>query len=198
MKNCYAVNANHDDGFQSWAINGDPPERVVLRGNTIINYEDPGQPFRGSLQGIGLFDGPYVDWVIENNVVIVDHWHGISVYNGFNCRVMNNTVVDINSTSPGPPWIMVRDHKDGTHSENCIVRNNIAPQIIMDIGVTGDHNFTTTDYQSIFVDYAGFDLRLESGASPVNAGSPDLAPLLDITGALRPQGSSVDIGAYEQ
>ena len=46
---------------------------MVLRGNTIINYEDPGQPHRGTLQGIGCFDGMFVDWVIENNVVIVDH-----------------------------------------------------------------------------------------------------------------------------
>ncbi|HTG00368.1 MAG TPA: hypothetical protein VK654_07240, partial [Nitrospirota bacterium] len=79
VRNCYAVNANHDDGFQSWSINGDPPrERVVLRGNTIINYTDPNQPFRGTLQGIGCFDGWYINWVVENNVIITDHWHGIS------------------------------------------------------------------------------------------------------------------------
>ena len=34
VMNCYDVNDNHDDGFQSWSINDDPPrERVVLRDN---------------------------------------------------------------------------------------------------------------------------------------------------------------------
>lgn len=52
IKNCYSVNANHDDGFQSWSINDDPPrERVVLRGNTFINYTDPNQPFRELFRG---------------------------------------------------------------------------------------------------------------------------------------------------
>ena len=52
---------------------------IVLRGNTIINYEDPNQPHRGTLQGIGCFDGMFVDWVVENNVVIIDHYHGITL-----------------------------------------------------------------------------------------------------------------------
>ena len=52
---------------------------LVLRGNTIINYEDPDQPHRGTLQGIGCFDGMFVDWIIENNVIIVDHYHGITL-----------------------------------------------------------------------------------------------------------------------
>jgi hypothetical protein len=30
---------------------------VVLRGNTIINFENPDQPMKSALQGIGLFDG---------------------------------------------------------------------------------------------------------------------------------------------
>lgn len=62
VMNCYAVNANHDDGFQSWSVGpggvGTGEVRgVVLRRNTIINYVDPEQPFRGTLQGIGCFDG---------------------------------------------------------------------------------------------------------------------------------------------
>ena len=44
VKNCYDVNRNHDDGFQSWSVgpNGigtGEVVRMVLRGNTIINYE---------------------------------------------------------------------------------------------------------------------------------------------------------------
>ena len=100
VKNCYDVNRNHDDGFQSWSRGEDgrvgrgEVRGIVLRGNTIINFEDPGQPYRGTLQGIGCFDGMFVDWVVENNVVITDHFHGITLSGARNCRIVNNTVID--------------------------------------------------------------------------------------------------------
>lgn len=199
VKNCYDVNQNHDDGFQSWSINDDPPrERVVLRGNMIINYEDPNQPFRGTLQGIGCFDGPYVDWVVENNLVITDHWHGISMYGAINSRIVNNTVVDINNTSPGPPWIMINPHKDGTPSQGCLIRNNIAAQYIITGDTVADHNFELKDTDNLFVDPAAFDYHLRSDAAAViDQGSSKSAPDTDLEGVARPQGSAVDIGCYE-
>jgi hypothetical protein len=105
IKNSYAVNGNHDDGFQSWSsgaggVGTGEVVGIVLRGNTFINYEDPNQPHRGAMQGIGCFDGMYVDWVIENNVIIVDHWHGISFNGVRNTRIVNNTVLDPNGKSP--------------------------------------------------------------------------------------------------
>jgi hypothetical protein len=198
VKNCYDVNENHDDGFQSWSINDDPPrERVVLRGNLIINYEDPDQPLRGTLQGIGCFDGPYIDWVVENNVVITDHWHGITLSGAFNCRIVNNTVIDPNSQDPGPCWIRISDHKDGTHSANCLIRNNIAASISAGEGVTADHNFLLQDPAALFVDWQARDLRLIPGAPVIDSGSADLAPETDFDGTARPQGQGIDIGAFE-
>jgi len=198
VKNCYAVNSNHDDGFQSWSINDDPPrERVILRGNVFINYEDPNQPYRGTLQGIGCFDGPYVDWIVENNVVIVDHWHGIAFYGAYGCLIVNNTVVDQNDISPGPPWSRVDPHKDGTASRGCVIRNNIAPQIITSEGVTADHNYLVTDYNATFQDCASFDLRPRADAAVIDAGSPSQAPAEDADGTPRPRGRGYDIGAYE-
>jgi hypothetical protein len=95
IKNCYDVNANHDDGFQSWSVGDNGVgtgvvKGMILRGNTIINYEDPNQPFRGTLQGIGCFDGMFEDWRVENNVVITDHWHGITLSGSKNCVIINN------------------------------------------------------------------------------------------------------------
>lgn len=141
VKNCYDVNGNHDDGFQSWSVGTDGKvgtgvvKGIVLRGNTIINYEDVNQPFRGTLQGIGCFDGMFQDWIVEKNIVKVDHWHGISLYGAINAEVRDNIVTDLNSERPGPPWIMLHSHKNGTPSRNSLVTCNIAPKIITDDGI---------------------------------------------------------------
>ncbi|MEP6635051.1 MAG: right-handed parallel beta-helix repeat-containing protein, partial [Luteimonas sp.] len=90
--------ANHDDGFQSWSVGptgvGSGEVRgVTLRGNVFINATNPNNPLRSTMQGIGCFDGFFVDWVVENNVVVTDHWHGISFYGMRDSRIVNNTVI---------------------------------------------------------------------------------------------------------
>jgi len=202
VKNCYKVNANHDDGFQSWStgpngVGSGEVVGVVLRGNTIINYDDPNQPYRGTLQGIGCFDGTFVDWVIENNVIITDHWHGITLGGARNCLVINNTVLDQNKTSPGPPWICIDKHKNGTASVNCVVRNNLATNFKNAAGVLQENNLRIQDPASLFVDPARFDLHLLPGAAAIDAGSSLDAPKLDRDRIGRPQGGGIDIGAYE-
>jgi hypothetical protein len=202
VKNCYKVNANHDDGFQSWSTGPDGVGSgevvgIVLRGNTIINYEDPNQPYRGTLQGIGCFDGTFVDWVVENNVVITDHWHGITLLGARNCLVVNNTVLDLNETSPGPPWISIGKHKNGTAPVNCIVRNNLATDFSDAAGVLEENNLIIHDPAALFVDPAHFDLHLLPGAAAIDAGGSLNAPALDHDRIPRPQGNAIDIGAYE-
>jgi len=203
VKNCYDVNANHDDGFQSWSVGSGgvgtgQVTGVVLRGNTIINYTNPNQPHRGTLQGIGMFDGTFVDWVIENNVVITDHWHGITLLGATNCRVVNNTVIDPNTVTPGPPWIEIGAHKNGTPPSGCVVRNNLATDFqSASTGVTEDHNITVTTLGTHFVNPGGYDLHLLATSPAIDKGSSQLAPKTDIEGTPRPQGSAVDVGAYE-
>jgi parallel beta-helix repeat protein len=205
VSGCYAVNANHDDGFQSWSEGADGSvgtgvvKRVKLIGNTIINYTDAAQPFRGTLQGIGCFDGMFEEWVVENNVIVTDHWHGISLYGAKNCRIVNNTVCDLNTADPGPPWIMITNLKNGTKSSGCVVRNNLATAVFNEGDATcvADHNIILKNPADFFVDYAGLDLHLKAGAPAVDSGSGSLAPATDITGAPRPTGDGVDVGAYE-
>ena len=103
---------NHDDGFQSWSVGpggvGTGEVRgVVLRGNVFVNSRTRTSRCAARMQGIGCFDGFFVDWVVENNVVITDHWHGISFLGMRDSRIVNNTVIDVDRRSPGPPWIMV-------------------------------------------------------------------------------------------
>ncbi|HUT88975.1 MAG TPA: right-handed parallel beta-helix repeat-containing protein [Thermoguttaceae bacterium] len=203
VRNCYDVNRNHDDGFQSWSRGDDgrvgtgEVKGIVLRGNTIVNYEDPQQPHRGTLQGIGCFDGTFVDWVVENNVVVTDHYHGITLSGARDCRIVNNTVIDRRDGRPGPPWIRIGSHKNGTPSSGCVVRNNLTTSLNVGDGVTADHNLIIKDPQALFVDVAAFDLRLRSDCEAIDAGSPDLAPSHDAAGTPRPQGEGIDVGAYE-
>jgi len=202
VKNCYKVNANHDDGFQSWStgpggVGTGEVVGVVLRGNTIINYVDLNQPYRGTLQGIGCFDGTFVDWVIENNVIITDHWHGITLLGARNCLVINNTVLDLNTTTPGPPWICIGKHKNGTAPVNCIVHNNLATAFNDATGVLEESNLKITNLAALFVDANHLDVHLLPDAPAIDAGSGTIAPKLDRDRIPRPQGKAIDIGAYE-
>lgn len=205
VKNCYDVNENHDDGFQSWSateagVGTGEVVGIVLRGNVIINYEDPNQAFRGTLQGIGCFDGFFVDWVVENNVIVTDHWHGITLLGARDSRIVNNTVIDLNDTDPGPPWIRVAPHKDGRPSEGVVVRNNLTTALSLEgSGITEDHNLIIDDANvgQLFVDAPGDLHLLATAAAAIDTGSADLAPANDAEGVPRPQGAGVDLGAYE-
>ena len=214
IKNCYKVNDNHDDGFQSWSRGPDGKSGggevvgVTLSGNQIINYEDPDQPFRCALQGIGLYDGMYVDWVIENNVVVVDHIHGITVMGARNVRVLNNTVIDPNRTKPGPPRITITRHKNGTQPENNFIVNNLAvfnnakkydnwSFAISRKGVILRGNMRVIDPKVFFKDFESGDLRPKPGSRLIDAGTSEMAPATDIDGNPRPRGKGVDVGAYE-
>jgi parallel beta-helix repeat protein len=193
IKNCYDVDDNHDDGIQFYRGGGLAHRRVILRGNRIIAFEDANQPHRGTLQGIGCFDGPYIDWIVENNVVFVDHWHGISLYDATNCLIRHNTVGDLNTTSPGPPWIRLA----GT-SSNCTVRNNLTTALSLagDPWVTADHNIVYSDDRAFFVDHDNRDFHLIQGCAAIDAAiASNLST--DIEMALRPRGEAADIGAYE-
>lgn len=203
VKNSYAVDDHHDDGFQSWSVGDDGVGTgevvgIVLRGNTFINYEDPEQPHRGTLQGIGCFDGTFVDWLVENNVVMTDHWHGITLLGARNSIVRNNTVIDLDNESPGPPWISVNDHKDGTPPVGCAVYNNLTTDLDNADAVREEQNLLVdmSELDSYFVDAANHDLHLVPGAPAIDAGM-DTGPEQDRDGIPRPQGNGMDVGAYE-
>jgi hypothetical protein len=204
IKNSYDVDAVHNDGFQSWSLGSEGVGTgevigVVLRGNTFINYEDPQQPHRGAMQGIGCFDGMFVDWVVENNVVIVDQWHGIAFGGLRNSRIVNNTVLDPNGERPGPPWIKVTSHKNGAPSMGVVVRNNLSTAIVIEVeeDLVADHNLIIRKPEKLFVDAPAYDLHLKKKARAVDTGSSTLAPAIDHDKVPRPWGDGYDIGAYE-
>jgi hypothetical protein len=196
---------NHDDGFQSWSVGpggvGTGEVRnVVLRGNVFVNHTNPAHPLRTSMQAIGCFDGWFVNWVVENNVVITDHWHGISFLGMRDSRIVNNTVIDLVAGRPGPPWIAVNPHKNLTPSSNVIVRNNLGhrlrrlrherdvrPQRRVHDGERGD-----------LLRGAAVRPAPEAGHVRGRHRQPGLAPALDVERVARPQGAGFDLGAYER
>lgn len=105
--------ANHDDAIQCFLFNvGTGTVRdVTVRGNLIVNYEStPALP--APFQGIGFFDGPLVDFIVEDNVVFVDHYHGVSLYDAQGSRVVNNTAFTRWNTGNVKPWVMLGEKLD--------------------------------------------------------------------------------------
>lgn len=116
---------NHDDGIQVFLFNvGTGTVRdVTLRGNIIIARETDGLPFPNPLQGIGCFDGPLVHFLVESNVVCVNHYHGISLYDAQDCTIQDNTCFS-RWTDHAQPWIMLGLKKNQAGGNT--VRNNLA------------------------------------------------------------------------
>jgi len=188
------IDGNHDDMIQLYRGGGVPHVGVVIRGNYFDGRKILGRPHTTSPQGVGCFDGPYVDCVVENNVVLTAHYHGISLYSAQGSRIINNTVID--PSRQYPAWISTPS------GSNCVIRNNLSysiPSGNPDTGIVVDHNIQLTDTLSdqIFVDWRKGDVHLREGGPAVDAGSANLAPTIDIDKKARPSGDGFDIGAYE-
>lgn len=126
IKNNYCSAAdgdpNHDDGIQCFLFNKGTGtvRRATVVGNIIINREDDRQKFHNPLQAIGFFDGPLIDFVVTDNVVLVDMWHGVTLSDARNARIERN-VAWTRWTSRRRPWIQLSGR-----SRNSIVRDNYA------------------------------------------------------------------------
>jgi hypothetical protein len=212
----FTYDENHYDGFQAYTccpVGSDTLKNVIIRQNTIINTSDTTRQWQGPMQGISCFDGFFENWTIENNLVIVDHWHGITLLGAINCRIINNTCVDPYDVSPidsydpqstsvhGPPWVSIKAHKNGNPSYNNTIQNNIASALNNDTGIgTVSHNtliVASSFYPNHFVNYLGLDYHLISASTAIDAGISNFAPYEDIDNLPRPQGYGFDTGAYE-
>lgn len=219
------VAENHDDLFQAftYAAGGtgqDTLKNDIVRGNIFISTTDTNRPFVGMVQGIGCFDGVFLNWTVENNIVITDNYHGISFYDAVNCKIVNNTVLDPyvvtpidtydnNKSSIGPAWILIDTKGLLGGSSGNIVKNNLVSSVITLSSPTdgiASNNISIgaiSNYSKYFVDIsnlavpASFDLHLKAGSLAISAGSIVDAPLVDFDDMPRPQGGKVDIGAYE-
>ncbi len=209
VENCVKVNENHDDGFQAWAPRGKAAKNrsslsnLTIANNMILEWTGPNDhPLRCRLQGIGLFDGPYRNVVITNNVIAVSAYHGIAIYGGHGVTITHNTVVHSDpNRGEDFPWIRVNDQKSGAPASDLIVANNLA------MGYANATSaplppFRLTNAQitrpfPLFKNATEHDYRPRADSEVIDAGKSAYAPDHDINGQPRPQGNAPDLGAYE-
>lgn len=116
---------NHDDAIQCFLHSKGTGlmRNLTLSHNIIIGHEPGVEPNAANNHGIGLFDGPLENFRIENNVIMVSHWHGISVFDGQGCTIVDN-IVWSQFNGKLKPWIMLGE-KQGKAIGNT-VKNNYA------------------------------------------------------------------------
>ena len=100
-----------------------PPASIKSAKLMISAHEDPNQKWINALQDLGFFDGPLVDFVVTDNVVNVDSYHGISMYDAQNALVERNVVWAPDSQKVRP-WITFGT-KDKVAKDN-VARNNFS------------------------------------------------------------------------
>ncbi len=207
VRNCVKIDANHDDGFQSFTRTGNKAgigllKNLLIENNRIFEWSSPRKnALRCRLQGISLFDGMYDGVTIRNNVVAVSAYHGITVAGALNSAIVNNTVVEANGVPGKSPWIGVFRHKDGTPSFNVTVANNLVTRMSARTNVQQKilvtNNVIVTSVFREFVSFPDGDFALGPQALGVDRGDMKFAPPTDIVGVTRPQGKAPDAGAYE-
>lgn len=145
----------------------------IVRANIVYNVQTRTQYVDGN--GICIQRGA----LVYNNVCYGNQHHGIRVDDKLALqgivKIYHNTLYD-NGTSPIGLY-------DGIVPD---IRNNLGPSQTDNLAATS----------GLFVDAAGGDFHLVSGAAAIDAAG-DVGVTEDLEGTPRPQGSMFDLGAYE-
>ena len=211
--NDYAI--QHDDAFQTFSLEADPKvEAVTLRYNKFLLFEDPITPFvinnnliGNLMQGVIITDGYADSWIVENNLIVNDQPHGISLYGVRYSRIQNNTVIQHPNYSDTdvPRIFLAPSNKTGQQNFTNVIRNNITAQFTAwayanDTVFEGNIELDRTDRESYlrtFEDYDNLDFHLKATANAVDAGVDAELSATDLDGNTRLNGAGVDVGAYE-
>ncbi len=188
--NTKQTNGNHSDCFQSWSkLNGTVGAGevvgIVVRGNQCLTAVNKIDPIAANTQGYSIFDGVARDWIVENNILFSDTFHGSSLSGGNNSVIRNNTLVGGNGALPGTPngnavHAKVSGTKTGIAPVNSKVENNIVNNLY---SMTTNTNVTYTNnvsaryanYDNWFVDWRNGDMTLKASAPANGAGATPVA-----------------------
>ncbi len=201
--------------FKALGNTNRPNKANILLGNVIVDYTDPNMPNIAPLMGIVGFEGNYDKWIIENNVIITDHWHGITFFNIKNSKIINNTVIDpyLGTNYPslgkeaqnktfGPVRIWISKNNQSLKSEKNLIANNLISDLLIEdsLGLISNNLKVPSSYSLMdkyFEKWDYLNFHLQDSAMAVNAGILKYAPKIDADGTPRPIGKTVNVGAYE-
>lgn len=208
------ISGNIFDGMAiSAAISGDNASPTVER-NVFRNQNCRTSPTTATIV-FGSASAP----LIVNNVFENNPCRGISidVFQGFAVEVVNNTFV---GNVVGIHIIEALPETTQIYRNNILAGNGVGLEIegggpngAYDPIWTNNLVFgNTTDYANtvtktaidgnisaspLFIDQAGGDYHLKAGSPAIDAGTAQQAPSVDFDGLPRPNGSGVDVGAFE-
>ena len=135
------------------------------------------------------------DWLIANNTLAFNRNRaGMVIWqDGVENAVIQNNIFHRNG---GVNGILFYNQRDRRH----LVRNNIFYPPDENLVSSEENAYRAIDNRQVaprFVDAKSFDFRLRPDSPAIDSGIADRAPETDFAGRRRPQGSRVDIGAWE-
>jgi len=172
IKNNLNVNANHDDGIQGYQGNIGGNDDLII--NNIIISSDVERPaFPGPLQGIGYFDGLSSRLSVIGNVIDVDAYHGISLYDVEASVIAENVTITTEPLDNGAAcWIMIGTKgKIGSTGNEVISNYSNSFKLLDNIEGVDENNLTVSlvDYADKFTRILNeINLRYGAGSSLAN------------------------------
>ncbi len=181
------------------AINGDGVTRAVIRNNVLDGNH---------ASGISLYqiDGgaPSTGNHVINNTVRMasDARWAINLQNGATGNVLRNNILLHPSPSRGAVDLCGACASGLVSDHNAVVGRFSIDGTMVDLATWrartgGDAASFVASEAELFTDPGSGDLTLRAGAPAIDRGVADGAPADDVMGTARPQGTAIDIGAYE-
>jgi len=113
---------NHNDGIQIFPRWDSVDNKIY--GITVSRNRLELSSSEVSTQGIIATDCTVINSVFEDNIIDVDHWHGLTISESMNNRISGNIIYNSLEDSERTPWIkIVSDLGDNR------INNNTVPKI---------------------------------------------------------------------